>query len=305
MKKRNLSQKRKKEIVTGYLFILPLFIGLGVFHFYAFFNNIWISLTDRKALQDGKFIGLSNYAKILHDTDFLHSLGNTVLYVIICVPCILVISTLLAVLLNSKIRGKGIFRTLIFFPLVTAPSAIALTWRWLLNTRYGMVNNILQTLGLEEVAWLSDERYVLISCAVVIIWSAIGYQIIVILAGLQNISVSYYEAARMDGAGSFRQFFSITLPLLTPTLYFVLTLAVISMFKEFEIVYMLIPSTQYNTASPAIDASRTVVRYFYDLTFRGEFNEGYGSAISVCLFLIILIVTFIQNRLQKKWVFYA
>ena len=110
----------------------------------------------------------------------------------------------------------------------------------------------------------------------VIIWAAIGYQVIVILAGLQNISVTYYEAARIDGAGGVKQFFYITLPLLTPTLYFVLTLAVISMFKEFEIVYMLIPSTQYNTSSPAIDSSRTVVRYFYDLTFRGEFNEGYG-----------------------------
>lgn len=305
MKKGGLSQKKKKEIISGYLFILPLFLGLGVFHFYAFFNNIWISLTDRKALQDGRFIGLGNYVKVLHDSNFLRSLGNTVCYVLICVPCILVISVLLAVMLNSQIRGKGIFRTLIFFPLVTAPSAIALTWRWLLNTRYGMINNILRACGMEEVAWLTDERYTLISCAVVIIWAAIGYQVIVILAGLQNISTTYYEAARVDGAGSVRQFFYITLPLLTPTIYFVLTLAVISMFKEFEIVYMLIPSTQYNTVSPAINASRTVVRYFYDLTFRGEFNEGYGSAISVCLFIVILIVTLIQNRLQKKWVFYA
>ena len=208
-------------------------------------------------------------------------------------------------MLNSQIRGKGIFRTLIFFPLVTAPSAIAMTWRWLLNTRYGMVNNILQSLGLETVAWLTDEKYTLISCAVVIIWGAIGYQVIVILAGLQNISTTYYEAARIDGANSFKQFFYITLPLLTPTLYFVLTLAVISMFKEFEIVYMLIPSTTYNTASPAIDASRTVVRYYYDLTYSGEFNEGYGSAISVCLFLVIMVVTLIQNKLQKKWVFYG
>ncbi len=305
MEKRKLGKRRKKEILTGYLFILPLFIGLGVFHFYAFFNNIWISLTDRRALQEGTFIGLKNYLKVLQDENFRQSLGNTIQYVLICVPCILVLSTVLAVLLNSRIKGKGIFRTLIFFPLVTAPSAIALTWRWLLNTRYGMINNIFRACGGEEVAWLIDKRYTLYSCAVVIIWAAIGYQVIVILAGLQNISTSYYEAARIDGASGIKQFFFITLPLLTPTLYFVLTLSVISMFKEFEIVYMLIPSTQYNTSSPAIDSSRTVVRYFYDLTFRGEFNEGYGSAISVCLFLIILVVTLIQNRLQKKWVFYA
>ncbi len=305
MEKRKMGRRRKKEIITGYLFILPLFLGLGVFHFYAFFNNIWISLTDRKALSEGKFIGLKNYIKVFQDDNFRQSLGNTVLYVLICVPCILVIATVLAVMLNSRIRGKGIFRTLIFFPLVTAPSAIALTWRWLLNTRYGMINSILRAFGRGEVDWLIDKHYTLYSCAVVIIWAAIGYQVIVILAGLQNISVTYYEAARIDGAGGVKQFFYITLPLLTPTLYFVLTLAVISMFKEFEIVYMLIPSTQYNTSSPAIDSSRTVVRYFYDLTFRGEFNEGYGSAISVCLFLIILAVTLIQNKLQKKWVFYA
>lgn len=304
MKKHGLSQRRKKEIVSGYLFILPLFLGLGVFHFYAFFNNIWISLTDRKALQEGKFIGLKNYVNVLQDNDFLQSFGNTFLYVLICVPCVLVLATMLAVMLNSHIRGKGVFRTLIFFPLVTAPSAIALTWKWLFNTRYGLINNIVRAFGGEEIPWLTDERYVLFSCAVVIIWASIGYQVVVILAGLQNISTSYYEAARIDGASNTKQFFYITLPLLTPTLYFVLTMAVISMFKEFEIVYMLIPSTQYNTSSPAIDASRTVVRYFYDLTFRGEFNEGYGSAIAVCLFIVILIVTFIQNRLQKKWVFY-
>ena len=300
MKKDGVSSKRKKEIITGYLFILPLFLGLGLFHFYAFFNNIWISLTDKKALKEGKFIGLANYAKVLQDNNFWQSFGNTALYVMICVPCILVLATVLAVMLNSKIRGRGVFRTLIFFPLVTASSAIAMTWRWLLNTRYGLINNILHSLGMNEVAWLTDEKYTLVSCAVVIIWASIGYQVIVLIGGLQNISTTYYEAARIDGAGGIKQFFYITLPLLSPTLYFVLTLSVISMFKEFEIVYMLIPSTTYNTASPAIDASRTVVRYYYDLTFRGEYNEGYGAAISICLFIVIMIVTLIQNRLQKK-----
>lgn len=305
MSRKKLSPARKKEILSGYLFILPLFAGLGVFHFYAFFNNIGISLTDKKSLKDGTFIGLQNYMEILADESFFQSFGNTFLYVLICVPSILILSTILSVMLNAKIRGRGAFRTLIFFPLVTAPSAIAMSWRWLLNTRYGMVNNILRSLGGEEIPWLTDEKYTLISCAVVIIWAAIGYQVIVILAGLQNISVSYYEAARIDGASSVKQFFYITLPLLTPTLYFVLTLSVISMFKEFEIVYMLIPSTTYNTSSPAIDASRTVVRLYYDMTFRGEFLEGYGSAISVCLFLVIMVITLIQNRLQKKWVFYS
>ena len=294
----------QKVVVTLTFLFVPLFL-LILFTYLPFFKMVQFSFYDMKYIGERKFVGLENYAKVMQDNNFWQSLGNTVWYVVICVPCVIVISTILAVMLNSQIRGKGIFRTLIFFPLVTAPSAIAMTWRWLLNTRYGMVNNILQSLGLETVAWLTDEKYTLISCAVVIIWGAIGYQVIVILAGLQNISTTYYEAARIDGANSFKQFFYITLPLLTPTLYFVLTLAVISMFKEFEIVYMLIPSTTYNTASPAIDASRTVVRYYYDLTFRGEFNEGYGSAISVCLFLVIMVVTLIQNKLQKKWVFYG
>ena len=305
MNGRKLSSTRKQEIITGYAFILPLFIGLGFFHFYAFFNNIAISLTDKKALREGSFVGLENYMEILQDGDFFQSFGNTFLYVTICVPSILIISTILSTMLNARIRGKGAFRTLIFFPLVTAPSAIAMSWRWLLNTRYGMINHIIRSFGGEEVPWLTDERFTLISCAVVIIWSAIGYQVIVILAGLQNIPVSYYEAARIDGAGRLKQFFHITLPLLTPTLYFVLTLSVISMFKEFETVYMLIPSTTYNTSSPAIDASRTVVRLYYDMTFRGEFLEGYGSAVSVCLFLVIMVITLIQNVLQKKWVFYS
>lgn len=304
MTKQKWSRMRIKEAVAGYLFILPMVVGLGIFFFYAFIKNILLSFTYGKMMLPAKFVGLDNYKNLLADKSFLNAITNTLWYVIGVVPVTLIVCILLAVLLNTKIRGQSIIRTMIFFPLVTTPAAIAMTWGWLLNTRYGLVNIIIREFGLESQKWLSSPELIKITCIFVIIWAVVGYNVIIMLAGLQNIPKVYYEAAKIDGAGPIRQFFNITLPLLTPSIYFVLTLLIIGMFKEFEIVFLMVPSDGFNSSTPIIEASRTVVRFFYDTGLKGTYEEGYAAAASVYLFAIILFVTLIINKTQKKWVHY-
>jgi multiple sugar transport system permease protein len=299
-----MNKKAKKEARAAVLFLLPMAAGLGIFTYYAFFRNIYNSFTHTQNLQPSVWVGLRNYRDLMFDPSFWGALKNTVWYVVGCVPPMIIISLFLAVLLNNRIKMIGLFRTLIFFPLVTTPAAIAMTWRWLLNTRYGLVNVTMKSLNLEPIPWLTSAEWTQLSCIVVIVWATVSYQVVVFLAGLQSIHRVYYEAAMIDGANRIRQFFHVTLPLLSPTLYFVITVLVIGLFKEFEIVFMLIPAGEYNVITPAIEASRSLVRYFYDTAFRNLYLEGYAAAISVLLFIIILIVTIVQNILQKKWVFY-
>lgn len=298
------SKMKRKEAIAGYLFILPMTIGLGVFFYYAFVKNILLSFTYGKMMMPAKFVGFDNYKNLLTDKMFIASIKNTLVYVVGVVPTVIIISILLAVLLNTNIKGQSLIRTMIFFPLVTTPAAIAMTWGWILNTKFGLVNVILNSMGVEQISWLSNPDLIKLTCIFVIIWSLVGYNVIIMLAGLQNIPTVYYEAAKIDGAGPFRSFLNITLPLLTPSIYFVLVIVVIAMFKEFEIVFLMVPSDSFNFSTPIIEASRSMVRFFYDKGIRGMSEEGYAAAASVILFFIILSATVLINRTQKKWVFY-
>lgn len=297
MKKSIKPSYNKKESLYGYLFILPFVLGLGVFNFYAFFDNLYISLTNRKGFNKGKFIGFDNYAKLFKNEKFWQAFGNTFKYVIICVPFVIVLSILIAVLLNTKIKFKGLFRTLIFIPAVTMPAAIGLVWKWMMNYEYGLFNAFLEAIGLPRVAWLSDPSTVLISVSIVLIWCDVSQRMIVLLAGLQDIPSVYYEAADIDGASKIRQFFSITLPLLTPTTFFVTTMELIGVFQIFDFIYLMIPN-----GSSGVAASRSVVTFFYEEAFKTG-RKGNAAAISVVLFVIIMIVTIIQMKYKDRWVY--
>ncbi len=303
MGKKKMTRQAKRDMLAGYLFITPLVAGLGVFSFFAFFLNLYISFTDKAGFKAAKWVGLDNYVKLFQDVKFAGAFGNTFRYVLVCVPAILVISILLAVLLNTNIKGRGFYRTFVFFPLVTASAAIAMAWRWMFNTRNGIINIALGELGIKGVPWLTSGDIALYTISIVVIWSSVSYQVIILLAGLQGIPHVYYEAACIDGAGPVRQFFKVTLPLLTPTIYFVMTLLVMNVFKLFDLVYLIMPSSIGGIGSPAQAGSRTVVSLFYTTAF-SDSNEGYGSAIAVMLFAVILVITLIQNYFQKKWVFY-
>lgn len=278
--------------------ILPLMAGVAVFFIGAFFQNIYYSFTNKSSFGVPKFIGLQNYMQLFQDADFYRALLNTLLYVVICVPVVVVLSVLLAVLLNTKVKGIGLYRVCLFLPAVTLPAAIGLLWKWLLNYKFGLINEILGAVGIGPVAWLSDSGVVLISISVVFIWGSVAYQVIILLAGLQGIPGCYQEAARIDGANGVKRFLKITLPLLSPSIFFVCVTTMINVFQIFDFIYLMIPQ-----GSSGTEASRSLVTYFFEQSFV-KFHKGYGAAVSLMLFLLILVIMAIQLVCQKKMVFY-
>lgn len=287
-----------KEYAWGYGMIAPLVLGLGVFYFYPVFKVFFDSFHDVGAFNKRKWVGLANYQKMLQDPVMWQSLGNTVKYVLIIVPATLIIALILASFLNMEIRGRSFFRVVYFIPAVTMGAAIAMIWRWMYNGDYGILNYILNSLGLKSVQFLSDTSTALVSISVVSVWSTVGYNMIILLAGIQGISKSYYEAAAIDGANGVAQFRHITLPLVTPTLFFVMITTLIGTFQTFDTIYMMI-----NKNSIAMESTQSMVVYFYRNAFEYS-KKGYASALAVFLFIIIMIITAFQMKMQNKWVNY-
>ena len=200
----------------------------------------------------------------------------------------------MAVLLNAKIKGTTVFRAIYFLPMVVAPAAVAMVWKWIFNTEYGIIN----TLFGANVRWLTDPNVVMITCAIVAIWSAIGYDAVLLLSGIQNISKSLYEAAGMDGASKVRQFFTITLPMVSPTLFVVLIMRLMASLKVYDLIYMMVEQT-----NPALTSAQSLMYLFYRESFIAG-NKGYASAIVIWTVLLIGLVTIVQFIGQKKWVNY-
>ena len=293
-----ISVKNKRDWSWGYFMVAPTMIGLFILNIFPIFQTMYLSFTKSGSFGKVTFVGLENYQKLIQDKLVIQSFINTFKYTLITVPLGVILSLLVAVLLNTKIKGKTVYRTLFFLPVVSAPAAVAMVWKWIFNSDYGMINNFLKALGMNGINWLTNPNTALWAVAIVGIWSMIGYNMIILLAGLQEIPETYYEAAKIDGAGPVRQFFSITLPLVTPTLFFVIITTLIGSLQVFDVIYMMI--SRSNAALPYV---QSVVVLFYRYAF--EMNmKGYGSAIIILLFVIILIITYIQLKLQKKWVHY-
>lgn len=296
--KKYKTKRAKKEAMSAYMFILPFMAGVMIFNVYAFAQNIFISFTNKKSFGIPKFVGLNNYIKLLQDEKFYQALINTLKYIGICVPTIIILSLLIAVALNKKIKGIGIYRTLIYLPIITLPTAIGIVWKWLFNDQFGLINAVLEKIGIEGPAWLSDSRISLYAVCIVLIWSSIGTAVIILLAGLQGIERTYYEAAEIDGANGIQKFFRITLPLLSPTTFMLIVTEIIGFFQVFDMIFLMISPT-----SSGMPGARSIVMLFYEEAFV-KFNKGYGAAMANILFLFILIITMVQMKLQKKWVFY-
>ena len=296
MKKLNVRQR--ENYFAGYTMIFPLVLGLSVFYFYPIFKVFIDSFFEVGAFNQRKWVGLENYVTMFQDTVMWQSLFNTLRYVVVIVPATIMLALVLAVFLNMEIKGRSFFRVVYFIPAITMSAAVAMIWRWMFNGDYGIINYFLNLLGFDSVQFLSNPKLAWIAISVVSIWSNVGYNMIILLAGIQGISKSYYEAAAIDGASSFKQFFTITLPLITPTLFFVLVTTLISTFQTFDTIYMMI-----SKKSLALEASQSMVVYFYRNAF--DFSKkGYASALAVFLFLIIMIITAVQMKLQDKWVNY-
>ncbi|MDD3278697.1 MAG: sugar ABC transporter permease [Lachnospiraceae bacterium] len=297
-KKVKIGKRKRTTYLYGYLFIAPTVIGVMVLNLWSVIQSFYYSFNEVKGFAAPKFIGLANYARLFGDAEIWRSIGNTFLYSLITVPLGVLLSLVVAVLLNAKIKGKGVFRCIYFLPVVSAPAAVALVWKWLYNKDYGLINEMLSAIGIGRIDWLGKPSMALISVAIVGIWTMVGYNMVILIAGLQDIPKGLYEAAEIDGAGPFAKFFKITLPMVSPTLFFVSVTTIISSLQVFDLIYMMM-----KPSSPAFKSVESIVYLFYRYTFT-SYNKGYGSAIVVLLFVIILFITFIQMKLQKKWVHY-
>ena len=296
MKKTSI--KLNKEWLTGYLMIFPVVAGLLVFYIYPIFKVIIDSFYEVGSFNKRSFVGLDNYLTMFNDPKMWSSLFNTFSYVIVIAPGTIIISLILAALLNTKIKGRGFFRVVYFIPAITMGAAVAMIWKWMYNSDHGIINAILNELGFDSVNFLTNPNTALLSICLVSIWINVGYNMIILLAGIQGISKTYYEAASIDGASPVKQFFGITLPLVTPTLFFVLITNLIGTFQTFDTIYMMIKESGI-----AMEATQSMVMYFFRNAFSYS-KKGYASALAVFLFLIIMLVTLIQMKLQKKWVNY-
>lgn len=294
----NMYTKKSQDYKWAYIMVSPVVIGIGIFYIFPFFQNFYYSFTNLGSFGQGNWIGVANYKRIISEPKMLQALNNTFIYTIISVPLGIFCSTLVAVLLNSKIKGLTFYRVMYFLPAVTMPAAIGMVWKWLYNKQFGLINQFLGYLGAEPQGWLSDPKLALYSVILVAIWSSVGYNMIILLAGLQGIPKSYYEAAQIDGAGPFKIFLKITLPLLSPSLFFVTIMSLISAFQVFDSIFMMV-----NTLNPAFESTVTLVYYFYVNAFEYH-DKGYAAAISIVVFFIIMFITMIQLKLQKKLVNY-
>ncbi|WP_304457976.1 carbohydrate ABC transporter permease [Alicyclobacillus sendaiensis] len=288
---RNLEKRTPYSIsrqLAPYAFIFPSFVGVLAFLLVPAVAVLVISLFSWNMLSPPRFVGLRNYLDILKDPIALHSMLTTVYYVVLNIPAQTVLAILLALMLNRRLPGTGVLRALFVLPWLAMPVAISVVWNLIFDPTNGVLNNLLVALGLRPQQWLSSPAEALPCVASVNIWQWTGYNMLFFLAGLQSIPSHLYEAANIDGAGRFRKFFSITLPLLRPTLLFVLITSVIGSFQVFDTVYVM---TQGGPGT----ATNVYNYYIFQQGFQ-FFHMGYAAALSVILFLVILLVTLIQFR---------
>lgn len=280
------------------VFIGPTALGLTIFYLWPTVRTLILSFTESGPFGGSEWVGFENYERLFQDPELIGALRNTAIYTVIALIGIPLAVAIAALLNTTGLKGRSAYRTLYFIPVVTMPAAIALVWRMIYNGDYGVLNSALAVFGIDGRSWLTDPSTALVAIAVVGIWAGLGTNIVIFLAGLQGIPDTLMEAAALDGAGPVRKFFSITLPLLSPSIFFVSVISVIGALQVFDLIYMML-----GTNNPAMPNTRTIVYLFYEAGFIDN-ERGYAAAIAFLLLLIILVLTVVQFRLQKKWVHY-
>jgi multiple sugar transport system permease protein len=286
------------EIRWAWFFLAPCLLGLIIFTYLPVIASLGLSFSYWNLLGVPRWVGLENYATVLHDPLFWKSFGTTCGFVLISGVIELVISLMLAVWLNRAVRGQAFFRMAYFLPYITPMVSVSLVWGWLYDPSYGLINWALQQAHLigKPIPWLYDPKTALWAVIILRVWKDIGYNMLIFLAGLQAVSPSLYESAHLDGAGSWRMFWRITLPMITPTLFFVGIMTLINGFQTFDSVYLL-------TQGGPEHSTELLVYWMFKNAF--EFYKiGPASAIAYILFVVILLLTVIQWQLRKRWVLY-
>jgi len=283
---------------AGWLFIAPAMLLLGAFFVLPVLAGLLLSLTDFDlyALADpssARFVGLDNFAAVLSDAAFWRAFTNTLTFVVIGVPLSLAVSLIAALLLDHRrARWRGLFRTIYFVPVVTTLVSVAIVWRYLYHPRYGLLNHGLELLGLGPVDWLGDPRWAMPAIIILAVWKNFGYNMLIVLAGLQTIPDVLYEAAAIDGAGAWRRFRHITLPGLAPTMLFVSLTTLIGYFQLFAEPYVM-------TQGGPLDSTRSLVLMMYEEGFRW-WRMGLASTVAVLLLVITVVAALVQLRLQRR-----
>ena len=291
--KKRASKREKKDWIAAYIFIAPVTLGLLVFYIWPFIQNIWFSFNEVSKFNVATFCGLANYQKLFRDGEVLKTFGNTLKYVVVTVPVGLFLSILIATLLNSKIKGTSIYRTLYFLPSVTMAAAVAMVWKWIYNEKMGILNSVIRALGGKGIGWLTDPKIALYSVMIVGLWMSVGYNMIILLAGMQGISKSYYEAAQIDGATSLQTLFKVKIPMVMPSITICLFLTVSNSFKLFD----------QNLALTAGAPSKKTAMLALDIynTFYGRNGyEGVGQAKAVLFFIVVAVIALGQLVLTRR-----
>lgn len=293
-----LSKERRKEALAGYLFILPVYAGFITFVLGPIIAAAVISLTRFDILGGSTFIGLQNFTRMLSDPRLATIYKNTAVFAVAAVVLNVAAGLILAVLLNSRmpLTLRNLYRSIYFFPVLVAHTYIAVIWQFLYQQDTGVINYYLSFLGVGPIPWLSSSQWVLPSVIIMDIWKNAGFAMLIFLAGLQGIPRDYGEAAEIDGATSWQTFWRITLPLLSPTIFFVVVIFSIGAVQVFDTIIVL-------TQGGPGDASRSIVMYIYEKAFQ-TFDMGYASALAMTLFAIIMVLTLFQFGLARRWVHY-
>lgn len=295
--RRSPRNSRLRYTLVVLAFLLPSAIPLVMFTLAPMFAALWVSLHEWNLIGTMEWVGLANYASLAVDPDTHRAFLHTIYYIVGYLPLVYIGGLTIALALNSHMPARAFLRGIYFLPVVTSWIVVALVWRWLLNPEYGVVNYVLGMVGIDGPGWWTDPQWAMPSIILASAWKDIGFVMVILLAGLQAIPADLYEAATVDGAGKWRRLASITLPMLSPSTFFVIVISLINGFQVFDQVYAM-------TGGGPAGSSQVVVQQVYDLTFRYG-RAGEASALSWMLFIVVLAVTLIQIRGQKKWVNYA
>lgn len=299
-KKPAMTPSEKRDARLFYLLISPWLIGLLLFTGVPLGWSLYLSFTEWDVLTPPRWIGLANYIDMFKDEDFYQSLKVTTMYTVVSVPARLAIALGLAMLLNQATRAVGFFRTAFYLPAVVASVAVAVIWRWLFNPRFGPINGLLEVFGLRGPAWLNDPDFALWAFIIMSFWG-VGGEMLIFFAGLKGIPDTLYEAAEIDGANRLQRFWNITIPMLSPTIFFNLVMSVIGSFQTFDSAFVISTAAARDLGSPA----KSTLFYVLNIYREGftQLNMGYATALAWVLLLILFLITYLINRSSETWVY--
>lgn len=296
-------RKRRRIIASDgpwpWIFVLPTVVGIAVFYVWPILQTIYYSLTEQGVFGGTTFTGIANYVRLATDSQIPQSILNTLVYTVIVMLGIPISVVLASLIERPGMRFTAFYRTLYFIPYITMPAAIGIVWQLIFNGDFGPINWLLSLVGIAGPYWTATPGFALVAVAVVGLWMSIGFNLIIISAGMREIPHELYEAAQMDGASRFRQFRSITVPLLTPSIFFLSIITIIHSFQLFDLLYVMM-----GKANIAMPQTQSLVYIFYNQAFIQN-DKGYAAAIGILILVVIGILTAVQFRLQRKWVNYV